>query len=76
MAQTPKINKSQKVFLKSFMDSFLSLQEQYYNPQDVDSYWDGLVADALELIDQFKTEDPRQNNLCEAMVMAFVRSRE
>lgn len=71
-----QMNKSQKVFMKSFMDGFLKLQEEYYNPEDTDTYWDGLVADAMELISKFKTKDERQNTLCQDMVLAFVKSRE
>ena len=76
MPKTVQMNKSQKVFMKSFMDSFLKLQENYYNPADTDTYWDGLVADAMELIANFQTKDERQNNLCQDMVLAFVKSRE
>ena len=71
-----QMNKSQKVFMKSFMDDFLRLQEAYYNPKDADTYWDGLVEDAMALIARFKTKDERQNTLCQDMVLAFVKSRE
>lgn len=71
-----QMNRTQKVFMKSFMESFLKLQEEYYNPADTDRYWDGLVADAMELIQQFKTKDERQNSFCQEMVLAFVKSRE
>ena len=72
MAQTVQMNKSQKVFMKSFLESLLKFQEEYYNPEDTDRYWDGLVADAMNLIDQYKTKDERQNSLCQDMVLAFV----
>lgn len=76
MAQTVQMNKSQKVFMKSFLESLLKFQEEYYNPEDTDRYWDGLVADAMNLIDQYKTKDERQNSLCQDMVLAFVKTRE
>ena len=76
MTNAAQMNKTQKVFLKSFMDDFLKLQEEYYNPKDTDTYWDGLVADAMELIARFKTKDERQNSFCQEMVLAFVKSRE
>ena len=76
MTQTAQMNKTQKVFMKSFFESFLKLQEEYYNPEDTDRYWDGLVADAMQLISQYKTKDDRQNALCQDMVLAFVKSRE
>ena len=74
--QTPQMTKTQKVFMKSFMDSFLKLQEAFYNPNDTDLYWDELVAEAMDLISKFKTKDERQNALCQDMVLAFVKSRE
>jgi hypothetical protein len=76
MMEAAQMNKTQKVFMKSFMDDFLRLQEAYYNPKDTDTYWDGLVADAMELIARFKTKDERQNTFCQDMVLAFVKSRE
>lgn len=76
MTKTAQMNKTQKVFMKSFMDDFLKFQENYYNPEDTDTYWDELVAEAMELIARFKTEDERQNILCQDMVLAFVKSRE
>lgn len=76
MMQNAQMNKTQKVFMKSFMEDFLKLQEEYYNPKDADSYWDGLVEDAMALIARFKTKDERQNNFCQDMVLAFVKSRE
>lgn len=71
-----KMKNNQKVFMREFMDDFLRLQEKYYNPENDDQYWDGLVSDAMDVIESHKTSDARQNKFCQTMILEFVKSRE
>ena len=66
----------QKAFMKQFMSEFMKLQEDFYNPTESPHYWDELVSRAMDLINQNKTTDERQNMFCENMVLAFLNTRQ
>lgn len=66
----------QKVFMKNFMNDFIKLQEQFYIPQSTPEYWDNIYEQSLALIARNKTEDERQNQFCEDMVLAFLKTRQ
>ena len=66
----------QKVFMKNFLNDFLKLQEKFYIPQPTADYWDAICEESMALISRNKTEDERQNQLCEDMVLAFLKTRQ
>ena len=71
-----KINPAQKTMMNDFHDQYKSMLEEYWNPNASDEYWDKLTEAAMNLIEQFQTDDTVLNQFMQSIVVAFMNSRE
>lgn len=74
--QRSKMTASQKIMMQEFNQKFFALQEKYWNPNDSESYWDGLTEDAMRLIAEFQSQNEALNSFLSNSVVVFLNSRE